>query len=112
HILSVRPVLSSGGWPTGPRRSIVVVMKRLYRRRAAGSVALMVAVALVTACGGTSSTTWRGPGSPPSAGASATPSPSAATGQPVHVRLYESDGATYGVGIPIIAYVSANITDA
>jgi lipoprotein-anchoring transpeptidase ErfK/SrfK len=28
------------------------------------------------------------------------------------VRLYESDGSTYGVGMPIIAYLSAVITDA
>ena len=29
----------------------------------------------------------------------------------MHVRLYESDGSTYGVGMPIIAYLSASITD-
>ncbi len=46
-------------------------------------------------------------GSAPAGSASATP----ATGRPVHVRLYQSDGATYGVGMPIIAYLSATITD-
>jgi lipoprotein-anchoring transpeptidase ErfK/SrfK len=29
----------------------------------------------------------------------------------VHVRLYENDGSTYGIGMPIIAYLSATITD-
>ena len=41
--------------------------------------------------------------------ASGTPAP---TGKPVHVRLYQADGSTYGVGMPIIAYLSAVITDA
>lgn len=44
-----------------------------------------------------------------SASPSAPPSP---TGAPVHIRLYESDGSTYGVGMPIIAYLSASITSA
>jgi lipoprotein-anchoring transpeptidase ErfK/SrfK len=30
----------------------------------------------------------------------------------VHVRLYENDGDTFGIGMPIIAYLSANIADA
>jgi lipoprotein-anchoring transpeptidase ErfK/SrfK len=30
----------------------------------------------------------------------------------VHVRLLEGDGSTWGVGMPIIAYLSARITDA
>jgi prepilin-type processing-associated H-X9-DG protein len=41
---------------------------------------------------------------------SAAPSPPAA--RPVHIRLLNSDGATYGVGMPIIAYFSAKITNA
>jgi lipoprotein-anchoring transpeptidase ErfK/SrfK len=32
------------------------------------------------------------------------------SGKPVHIRLYESDGGTYGVGMPIILYLSAEIT--
>jgi hypothetical protein len=36
----------------------------------------------------------------------------APSGKPVHVRLYVKDGATYGVGMPIIAYLSASITSA
>ena len=68
-------------------------------------------VALVAGCAGQSAN-WRGGSRSPSGAASPSSSgtPSAA-GQPVHVRLYQSDGATYGVGIPIIAYLSATITD-
>jgi len=32
--------------------------------------------------------------------------------QPVHVKLLNSDGQTYGVGMPVIAYFSRAITDA
>ncbi len=79
---------------------------------------LTTAVALLAACGSGSSTTWQsgrsGGGSSssgPSGGAS--PSGSAApTGQPVHVRLYQNDGSVYGIGMPIIAYLSKPITDA
>jgi lipoprotein-anchoring transpeptidase ErfK/SrfK len=45
---------------------------------------------------------------------SSSPSPTATpkpTGAPVHVRLYQGDGSTWGVGMPIIAYLSAKITD-
>lgn len=48
---------------------------------------------------------------PPSSSATATPTSAAPTGAPVHVRLYQSDGSTYGVGMPIIAYLSKTITD-
>ena len=44
------------------------------------------------------------PASPP-----APPSPS---GRPVRVSLFEGDGQTYGVAMPIIAYFSAKVTDA
>ena len=36
----------------------------------------------------------------------------AAAGSPVHIRLYENDGRTYGIGMPIIVYLSKAITDA
>ncbi|WP_090477459.1 L,D-transpeptidase [Nakamurella panacisegetis] len=43
----------------------------------------------------------------------ASPTTTAApTGKPVHVRLYQGDGKTYGVGLPIIVYMSKVITDA
>jgi lipoprotein-anchoring transpeptidase ErfK/SrfK len=67
---------------------------------------------LVAACsGGSPSATWKAGGSgAPAAPSSPAGSPSP-TGRPVHVRLFQSDGSTYGVGMPIIAYVSARITD-
>ena len=43
-----------------------------------------------------------------SSSTSSTPSPAA---NPVHVSLLESDGVTYGVGMPIVAYFSQNITN-
>ncbi len=33
------------------------------------------------------------------------------TGTPVHVRTLEADGATYGIGMPIVVYFSATITN-
>jgi lipoprotein-anchoring transpeptidase ErfK/SrfK len=78
-------------------------------------VALGMALVPLTACGGPAPVAaWRAAGSgsaSPSAPVSPSSSP-AASGRPVHVRLYENDGSTYGVGMPIIAYVSATITDA
>jgi lipoprotein-anchoring transpeptidase ErfK/SrfK len=109
------PVLRRAGWPRWRGRSIVVLMRHAYRWRAAQGAVLALVVGLVAACTSSSPATWHGGGGSgggsggPSASASGSP---AATGQPVHVRLYESDGATYGVGIPIIAYLSATITDA
>jgi lipoprotein-anchoring transpeptidase ErfK/SrfK len=57
---------------------------------------------------------------PTGAASAAAPSPSAPAestspspaGKPVHIRLFQGDGSTWGVGMPIIAYVSAKITDA
>jgi len=40
------------------------------------------------------------------------PSTTKPTGLPVHIRTANSDNATYGVGMPIIAYFSKKITDA
>lgn len=34
------------------------------------------------------------------------------SGAPVHVSLFEGDGETYGVGMPVIAYFSKKVTDA
>jgi lipoprotein-anchoring transpeptidase ErfK/SrfK len=51
--------------------------------------------------------------SPPTttSAAPATPTPRKGSGTPVHVRLFENDGRTYGVGMPVIAYFSQRITD-
>jgi lipoprotein-anchoring transpeptidase ErfK/SrfK len=85
-------------------------------------VLLGVALVLPAACGGGSSSDssaggdWHA-GPSASSGSSAappdsSPSPSAPAGKPVHVRLLEGDGSTWGVGMPIIAYLSVKITDA
>ncbi len=74
-----------------------------------------LAVAVMAAC--TATPSWHagsgGSAGPGSAGPSGSPGSAApsASGKPVHVRLYESDGSTYGIGMPIIAYLSATITD-
>ena len=52
-----------------------------------------------------SATTGSRPASPPS-------DPTRATGAPVHIKLKFSDGQTFGVGIPVIAFFSKHITDA
>ena len=69
---------------------------------------------LLAACSGSSSGGDKQPGPAASAGPSTAPSASAspASEKPVHVRLLEGDGSTWGVGMPIIAYLSAKITDA
>jgi len=42
----------------------------------------------------------------------ASATPTAATVKPVHIRLYNADGAQYGVGMPVVAIFSRKITDA
>ncbi len=74
----------------------------------------LVGLAPLTACGKSGSGNWQpgqsGPaGSAGSGSASSSPAPS---GAPVHVRLYQDDGSIYGVGMPVIAYLSAAITSA
>jgi lipoprotein-anchoring transpeptidase ErfK/SrfK len=74
---------------------------------------------LSAACGDAKpSGSWQGGGASPAgpsatssaeAGPSASPAP---TGKPVHIRLLEGDGSTWGIGMPIIAYLSAKVTDA
>ena len=89
---------------------------RLGRTAAARLVIGVAAVAVVvTACssskpgtgtpGATSATTGTTSAAPTT---SAPPKPTAK----VHVRLLESDGSTYGVGMPIIAYFNKKITSA
>src|SRR5215475_14205710 len=77
----------------------------IARGRSWGALACALAVVL-TACGSGRS----GGGPPPTT--SQPPPPRRGSGNPVHVSLYESDGQTFGVGMPIIAYFSAAITDA
>jgi lipoprotein-anchoring transpeptidase ErfK/SrfK len=67
-----------------------------------------------TGASSTASTSSPSASSPPSTTAAASPSPTGpqpGSGAAVHIKLLNSDGATYGVGIPIVAYFSAKITD-
>jgi len=99
---------------------MVAVMKRsrLWRSTVTTVAALGTAAVLAAACSGPSSDKASNAGQNPSSGTPTTSSagPSAAaptaSGKPVHVRLLEGDGTTWGVGMPIIAYLSAKITDA
>jgi lipoprotein-anchoring transpeptidase ErfK/SrfK len=82
------------------------------RRRRLRVGASLLAMFLVTACSATH--TGSGAKDGPTRASSPTASPSSsprAHGAPVHVSLLESDGATYGVGMPIIAYFTRKITD-
>jgi lipoprotein-anchoring transpeptidase ErfK/SrfK len=47
-----------------------------------------------------------------SAPAPTSSSPTAAPAKPVHIKLLNSDGSTYGVGMPVIAFFSKKITSA
>ncbi len=89
-------------------------MSRLHPWRWAPTLAaLSVALVLLSGCGGSPTAKWQSGGSAAGA-APGQPSPSSSpspASRPVHVRVYQSDGATYGVGMPIIAYLSAKITD-
>jgi lipoprotein-anchoring transpeptidase ErfK/SrfK len=76
-----------------------------------------VTLTLAAACSHSSDgPAWHGSPASQAAPAASSPAPSASAttpaGKPVHVRLYEGDGSTWGVGMPIIAYLSAKITDA
>jgi lipoprotein-anchoring transpeptidase ErfK/SrfK len=81
---------------------------------------LALTLAAAAACSHAPDTpAWHGgpasSGAPAAPGASSgTPSAAAPTpaGKPVHVRLLEGDGSTWGVGMPVIAYLSVKITDA
>lgn len=91
-------------------------------RRLAGLAALIAGLALVvSACSSTSDgspqqvVTVTASNTATAPAGSSTPAPAPTTSKaakPVHVKLTNSDGATYGVGMPIIAYFSRKITDA
>ncbi|MEO6886829.1 MAG: L,D-transpeptidase [Jatrophihabitantaceae bacterium] len=95
-------------------------------RRALGAIALLVSAAIILAGCGTGGApdaeaspgrTLSASGENPSTTAPSTTAPSTSAKpkpatQPVHIKLTNSDGATYGVGMPIIAYFSRTITSA
>jgi lipoprotein-anchoring transpeptidase ErfK/SrfK len=78
-----------------------------------GATGLALAACGPSAPSPVAGSTTAGATTPPS---SVTPSPTvttppAPTGRPVHLRLYEGDGSTYGCAMPIIAYLTEQITD-
>ena len=79
------------------------------RRRFLQLAGLGAAGAALAACSKPTASWNAGGASPSPAGTdTATPSPSPTgtptpSGAPVHVRLYQGDGSTWGVGMPIIA---------
>jgi lipoprotein-anchoring transpeptidase ErfK/SrfK len=91
----------------------------MSRRRVLGLAGLGVASAVLAACS-KSSPSAGGPLASPGVSGSSGPTDSASpsdglirgSGTPVHVRLLQGDGSTWGVGMPIIAYLSADIGDA
>ena len=52
------------------------------------------------------------PAPTPASSTAASSAPATPTGAPVHLRLYQGDGQTYGIGMPIIVYLSKKITNA
>jgi lipoprotein-anchoring transpeptidase ErfK/SrfK len=82
----------------------------------AAAAAVVAVVTSVAALGSSTSGNHQrvGAGVQTSAAASATQSSAtapAAPGQAVHIKLLNSDGATYGVGMPVIAFFSKKITN-
>ncbi|MDP9092482.1 MAG: L,D-transpeptidase [Actinomycetota bacterium] len=83
----------------------------------AAAVAVVLAVGLVLAIR-TSTTTDGQPATVGSSHGAFAPHPTAAASKPslpittVHVMLKWSDGSQFGVGVPVIAYLSRKITDA
>jgi lipoprotein-anchoring transpeptidase ErfK/SrfK len=93
------------------------VHRRLAIRAGVPALAALAVIAVVVgvALAGHSHTASRASGqstNPVVPATVASTSASAVVGSPVHVSLLEGDGGTYGVGMPIVAYFSQNITDA
>src|SRR5262245_56630717 len=89
----------------------------MKKSRALTVAMLGAALVLPTACGKSSSSssaggTWEKPSASAAPEASTSPSSAAPEGKPVHVRLLQGDGSTWGIGMPIIAYLSVKFTDA
>ncbi len=88
-------------------------MRPTRRTTRAAALILLAALVVLAGCNSGGSKRASGPSST-SAAPSASPSPTGpkkGSGQPVHVSLFEADGRTYGVGMPIIVYFSRKITD-
>src|SRR5436853_4800543 len=74
-------------------------------------MALLVAAVLAGCTSGASSSAPPS-GSSSGSAASGSPTPRHGSGTPVHISLFENDGQTFGVGMPIIAYFDKKVTDA
>jgi lipoprotein-anchoring transpeptidase ErfK/SrfK len=96
-----------------------VPANRERTRATSAQVALLALAGALTLAGCRSSGTQaeQHAASAPSAPTTTSAAPASPTGPrkgsgtPVHVRMFEGDGRTYGVGMPIIAYFSERITD-
>jgi lipoprotein-anchoring transpeptidase ErfK/SrfK len=101
------------------REGVTTPPRATHVRRLTALVASVGALCLVlTACGGSTKKAASTPSVTPSSSSAAASSTAPATsavasssvaGTPVHIKLLDSDGATYGVGMPIVVYVSARI---
>ena len=94
--------MSAGTWSRAARRGAVPVLVAL--------VALLVA-GCGPSSGGNSNQTGGTSASKTSAAPTTPPGPKKGSGAPVHIRSFENDGSTYGVGMPVILYMSKKITD-
>jgi lipoprotein-anchoring transpeptidase ErfK/SrfK len=84
--------------------------------RQLGVLAAVAAITLTVGCGPTShqgGNTARPPASstPPSPTASASPTPKPIPRTPIHASLFQGDGMTYGVGMPIIMRFDRAVPD-
>ena len=91
----------------------------ISRRRVLGLAGLGAAnAALLAACGKPVWTDGNNPATSGPNGGGPTPTVTPTdglpkgSGKPVHVRLLQGDGSKWGVGMPIIAYLSSDIADA
>jgi lipoprotein-anchoring transpeptidase ErfK/SrfK len=90
------------------------------RRLTAIGIAVTSLALVLAACSGGTASTAHGSLAPVTTASSTTstaaptttaPTTTAPAAVPVHVRLLESDGSTFGVGMPIVAYFDKAITD-
>jgi lipoprotein-anchoring transpeptidase ErfK/SrfK len=113
---SGRPTRSGG--PRPPRRRSSAVIATVIGVAAVALVAAITASRLgnrdhsrATAASPTGSHSAAGQSSG-SKGKATKPVRPAGPTHPVHISLFQGDGQTYGIGIPIIAQFSKNVTDA
>jgi lipoprotein-anchoring transpeptidase ErfK/SrfK len=88
---------------------------RTGRRRALLALAALAGALVLAGCQSSGTATQHRAAGPAAASHSSAPAsptgPKKGSGTPVHVRTFEGDGQSYGVGMPIIAYFSEKVTD-